>query len=136
MAWIVNVPKIAVETGQYDSRIPNVSQSILIRILDPSAQFSSPVGEFKEVHKFRFFDTNLDSDPDGISEADADEIASILTEALQSNTNVVVHCTAGRCRSGAIVEVGTIMGFEDLELYRQPNIVVKSRLLKSLGLSY
>jgi predicted protein tyrosine phosphatase len=50
--------------------------------------------------------------------------------------NVVVHCMAGICRSGAVVEVGVMMGFNDCEKYRQPNLRVKHKLMKQLGWTY
>ena len=50
--------------------------------------------------------------------------------------NVVVHCTAGICRSGAVVEVATMMGFADCDNFRQPNLRVKHKMMKVLGLTY
>ena len=64
----------------------------------------------------------------------AEEIAKILTDALESNTNIVIHCVAGICRSGAIAEVGVMLGFQDTEEYRCPNLLVKELLLKELNL--
>ena len=50
--------------------------------------------------------------------------------------NVVVHCHAGICRSGAVVEVATMMGFTATDRYRQPNLRVKSKMMKVLGHTY
>lgn len=136
--WIANVSKLSIESGKYDVNLPEFdsNKTILIRILDPSYYFEVPAQDFEEVHKFSFFDTNQESDPDSITDEDAEQISDILKNALDKGKNVIVHCTAGRCRSGAVVEVGTVLGFKDLDIYRQPNIVVKSKLLRALGLSY
>jgi hypothetical protein len=50
--------------------------------------------------------------------------------------NVVVHCFAGICRSGAVCEGGVMMGFNDTERYRSPNLLVKHRMMKVLGWTY
>jgi hypothetical protein len=50
--------------------------------------------------------------------------------------NVVVHCHAGICRSGAVVEVASIMGFTPTDKYRQPNLRVKHKMMQVLGLTY
>ena len=50
--------------------------------------------------------------------------------------NVVVHCHAGVCRSGAVAEVGITMGFEDTGVFRAPNLMVKHKLMKALGMTY
>ena len=52
------------------------------------------------------------------------------------NRNVLVHCHAGICRSGAVVEVGTMLGFTATERFRQPNLRVKHRMMKVLGWTY
>jgi len=50
--------------------------------------------------------------------------------------NVVVHCHAGICRSGAVTEVATMMGFTATDRFRQPNLRVKHKMMKVLGLTY
>ena len=50
--------------------------------------------------------------------------------------NVIVHCTAGICRSGAVTEIGVQMGFDDVGRYRQPNLLVKHKMSKVLGWVY
>ena len=50
--------------------------------------------------------------------------------------NVVVHCVAGVCRSGAVAEVGVMMGFRDAEAFRSPNLLVKHKMMKCLGWTY
>jgi hypothetical protein len=50
--------------------------------------------------------------------------------------DVVVHCVAGVCRSGAVCEVGVMMGFNDTEVFRAPNLLVKHKMMKKLGWTY
>ena len=50
--------------------------------------------------------------------------------------NVIVHCVAGVCRSGAVCEIGVMMGFDDTEVFRSPNLLVKHKMMKVLGWTY
>jgi hypothetical protein len=50
--------------------------------------------------------------------------------------NVIVHCVAGVCRSGAVCEVGVMLGFDDTEAFRSPNLLVKHRMMRCLGWTY
>jgi predicted protein tyrosine phosphatase len=50
--------------------------------------------------------------------------------------NVVVHCMAGVCRSGAVAEVGVMMGFRDVGRMRIPNVRVKTMMMRELGWTY
>jgi hypothetical protein len=50
--------------------------------------------------------------------------------------DVVVHCVAGICRSGAVAEVGVMMGFDDAEAFRSPNLLVKHKMMRKLGWTY
>ena len=59
-----------------------------------------------------------------------------LELALEQNMNVIVHCHAGICRSGAVAEVGIMMGFEDTKTHRIPNLLVKFNMMKFLGWVY
>jgi hypothetical protein len=55
---------------------------------------------------------------------------------LENRMNVVVHCVAGVCRSGAVCEIGVMLGFNDTEVFRSPNLLVKHRMMKALGWTY
>ena len=136
MPWIQNVSMKDIKTGQHIEAGVN---SMLIQIVDPAYEFPTPLKQFKEVHKFEFLDAE-DSDgfPDEvkISDSQANEIVCLLSHALEHNMNVMVHCHAGICRSGAVTEVGTMMGFTATDRYRQPNLRVKHRMLKALGWTY
>ena len=108
------------------------SNSMLIQIIDLDLDFPVPKHNFKEVRQYKFLDN--DSDQTGINNDQAEQIARSLQFALKQKMNVIVHCVMGICRSGAVVEVGTIIGFEDTGKYRQPNTRVKKMLMKHLNL--
>ena len=134
--WIENVSMSAVHLGHHSDLGTN---TMLIRIQDPATEFCPTKYSFKEVHCFEFLDAE---DEDGfdedfkISDSQAKEIVMLLQHALETNMNVLVHCHAGICRSGAVVEIGSMMGFTPTERYRQPNLRVKSKMMKAMGVSY
>jgi rhodanese-related sulfurtransferase len=134
--WIENVSRDAVRNGQHFDAGPN---AMLIQISDPPGNHPTPKYNFKEVHGFDFLDAE---DADGfdddfkISDEQAAQIVGLLQHALDNSMNVVVHCHAGICRSGAVVEVATMMGFTATERLRIPNMRVKHRMMKALGWTY
>ena len=143
--WIQNVSLSDVKKGHHiDAGI----NSMLIQIVDPAMEFPTPSYPFKEVHQFEFLDieedgmTNfgdgkmVDVSEFAITQAQADQIVELLQRAFENRTNVVVHCVAGVCRSGAVCEVGVMMGFRDTEAFRSPNLLVKHKMMKKLGWSY
>ncbi len=97
--------------------------------------FPEPIHKFTEVRRFLFDDIDHEAS-NAINEYQAEELVSVLQKALAAGQDVVVHCTAGICRSGAVVEVGTMMGLEDPGKYRQPNVRVKTMMMRVLGLTY
>ena len=137
MPWIENIAAADVPMRFHHEAGEN---SMLIQIMDPaSSWWPNPAHDFKETHRFEFFDAeNRDDFPDEtkISDAQAQEIVDLLKHALANNMNVVVHCMAGLCRSGAVAEVGVMMGFADAERTRIPNIRVKHKMMKVLGWTY
>jgi predicted protein tyrosine phosphatase len=136
MPWIENVAVSDVSLGFHHDCGPN---SMLISITDPAGWRPQAKQQFKERHDFEFLDAeDTDGFPDEakISDTQAEQIVALLQQALENRMNVVVHCMAGICRSGAVVEVGVMMGFNDCEKYRQPNLRVKHKLMKQLGWTY
>lgn len=121
--------------------------SMLIQISDPQCKphlfvtpwFPAPKHKFKEIHCFQFLDIE-DDDPHaeeyGINDEQAKELVHLLQHALNNRMNVVVHCFAGVCRSGAVAEVGVMMGFCDTEMFRIPNTRVKTKMMRVLGWTY
>ena len=134
MPWIENIAAIDVTKRHHHEAGEN---SMLISITDPAGWRPEAMHKFKERHDFEFLDAD-DGFPEEclISDAQAAEIVGLLQHAMTNNMNVVVHCTAGLCRSGAVAEVGIMMGFGDTERTRIPNIRVKHRMMKVLGWTY
>jgi hypothetical protein len=60
----------------------------------------------------------------------------LLQHALENRMNVIVSCMAGICRSGAVCELGIMLGFSDTEVFRSPNLLVKHSMMKALGWTY
>jgi predicted protein tyrosine phosphatase len=135
MPWIENVAAADVPMRYHHEAGEN---SMLIQIMDPCPTWwPTPAHNFKEAHRFEFLDAD-DGFPEEalISDEQAVEIVGLLKHALDNNMNVVVHCMAGLCRSGAVAEVGVMMGFGDTERTRIPNIRVKHKMMKALGWTY
>jgi predicted protein tyrosine phosphatase len=134
--WIENVSKSDIINGHHSDLGDN---TWLIQIGDPASGFPTPKRNFAMVSQFEFLDAE-DSDgfPDEckISDDQARQLVNILQSALDMSMNVMVHCHAGVCRSGAVTEVGTIMGFTATERLRIPNLRVKHKMMKVLGLTY
>ena len=134
--FIENVSKSDVfNAHHYDAG----ANSMLIRIQDPATEFGKIKYPFKEVYEFEFLDAE---DPDGfpdeckIQDEQAEQIVGLLKRALENHMNVVVHCHAGICRSGAVVEVATMMGFTPTDRLRIPNLRVKHKMMQVLGWTY
>ena len=134
--WIENISLDDVKKGyHYDPGF----NSMLIQIVDPGVEFPKPKYDFRKTYQFYFLDVE-DNEPDGclydaaITNADAKGIAEALREALAEEMNVVVHCHMGVARSGAVAEVGVMIGFRDTEKFRIPNLMVKHKLMHYLGL--
>ena len=136
--WIENISLDAVKKGEHYDAGDN---SMLIQIVDPGTEFPTPKFNFKKVTQYFFLDVEDDDKEKfyyaaAITDDDAKGIAEDLKYALANHMNVVVHCHMGICRSGAVAEVGVILGFQDTEKYRIPNTMVKRKLMEYLGMTY
>lgn len=135
--FIENISKRDFEFGLHYDAGPN---SMLIQILDPCGWFPVSKIKFKEIHQFEFLDLeDHHAAPDEqcrISDEQAAKLADLLQHALANQMNVIVHCQAGICRSGAVVDVAVQLGFRDPEKFRSPNLAVKHKMMKHLGLMY
>lgn len=136
MQFIQNVSKEGIAVGRHFDAGEN---SMLIQILDPAETFPTPKHKFKEVHQFEFLDLEheaigTDLEDCICSDEQAAQLVALLKHAQEERMQVVVHCHAGLCRSGAVAEVGVIMGFADTGRFRLPNRLVKGKMLTVLGL--
>lgn len=127
--FIQNASKFDIITGRHADAGEN---SMLIQIVDFFDTFPTPKYKFKEVLQFKFDDV-LDG-PTACTDLQAQEIANALQRAKEQHMNVIVHCFAGLCRSGAVTEVGIMLGFNPPDCIRIPNSTVKNKMLKALGM--
>ncbi len=137
MPWIQNVSLADVHKGHHVAVKEN---AMLIQIVDPDMEHPEPAHNFKETHKFKFLDIEENDeciDPSWkIQDEQAKQLVSLLEHALKKRMDVVVHCVAGVCRSGAVAEVGVMLGFDDAEAFRSPNLLVKHKMMRVLGWTY
>lgn len=135
--WIQNVSLSDIKKGFH---IDAGFNSMLIQIVDPDMEFPEPRHQFRETHQFKFLDVEeKDQVLDEVmrcSQEQANELVRLLQHAFENRMNVVVHCHAGVCRSGAVCEIGVMLGFRDTEAFRSPNLLVKHRMMKALGWTY
>jgi predicted protein tyrosine phosphatase len=134
--FIENIAAADVPQARHYDPSPN---SMLISICDPAGWRPEALYPFQERHDFEFLDIedqdvvkNPDWEPAAISREQARDLVMLLQRALDLGMNVIVHCTAGVCRSGAVAEVGVIMGFDDAERFRVPNLRVKRLMMAAL----
>ena len=136
MPWIENVSLGDIPKAKHHNAGEN---SMLIQIVDPDMSFPAPLHQFKETHQFKFLDLET-GDAFGeefkVTDEQAERLVRLLQHAMANRMNVVVHCVAGVCRSGAVCEVGVMMGFDDCEVFRSPNLMVKHKMMKVLGWTY
>lgn len=134
MAFIENVSWENVRKGIHTH--PG-TKSLLIQIVDSNSAFPVPKYEFNEVRQYKFLDvedTDLLEYKNAITDSQAKDIADTLQYAIANDINVIVHCHMGVCRSGAVVEVGVMLGFIDTKQWRLPNLMVKHKLMKYLDM--
>ena len=138
MIFIQNVSVDDIKNGRH---FDCGDRAVLIQIVDPGYIFPTPRHKFAQVFQFEFFDIDEDEKIKDlkkfvISGQQAKSLVNILTKALDDRRHVVVHCHAGICRSGAVAEVGIMMGFTDTYAFRLPNHEVKYKMMSVLGLTY
>ena len=133
MSNIENISYADVVKGQHKN---NPENTVLIQIVDVGMDFPIPKHQFKEVYQFQFMDLTEITEvnlPVMMSVEQAKQITEILTYAKTLDYDVTVHCVAGLCRSGAIAEVGEILGYTYIGNGKQPNSYVKRMLLDQIG---
>ena len=145
--FIENISLTAMQKGDHFDAGPN---AMLIQILDPRTNADylndnlvplpewvpNPKHQFSQRHVFQFLDIEDDNeaaDEHGINLSQARTLVNLLQHALDNRMNVVVHCTVGVCRSGAVVEIGEMLGFTPCEKFRIPNTRVMRLMMQILG---
>lgn len=148
MPAIQNIGLDDLVRGKYGVSAPERTE--LIRILNGFDEIDTypSATAFLRTHVFVFLDIGDPPAPSSLSAAfdtadgedyaraitpaQARHLAGILQDAYQAGHDLVVHCTAGVSRSGAVVEAAVRMGFTDPGTFRAPNARVLRLLLEAL----
>lgn len=135
--FIQNISRSDIELGNHAPS--SAEHTILIQISDVGRMQPIPVNKFKRVHQFIFDDVEQDVTKDGefgITEEQAVIIAGIIKTAWDNDYDIIVHCHAGLCRSGAVAQAAEAFGFAPGGREQVPNLRVKHKVMAALGLSY
>lgn len=135
--FIQNVSRSDIETRNHAPT--SAEHTVLIQISDPPRHSPIPMAKFKYAYEFFFDDIEQefgDHGEIGITDKQALEIANILQMSYQNGYDVIVHCHAGLCRSGAVAQAGEALGFATGGREQVPNLRVKHKIMAALGLSY
>lgn len=140
MPKIVNLSMSDVVQGRFPDWCDK--DTILIQIQDtdnsPTAKFANVKkrGRFVSCVQMRFDD--IDKPDPGyftvISDDQAKQLADVIKHAKLNDLNIAVHCHAGLCRSGAVVEAAVRYGFDDPKKTRMPNTLVLKKISHNLGI--
>jgi predicted protein tyrosine phosphatase len=142
MPWIGNYSYADIRSGNHAIE-PN--RTVLIRIMGIGHVFEEADvarrSEFLNIYKFAFEDLEPTEVHDETQFGEMVPVQAVIMhwymrDALNAGYNVVVHCVQGLCRSGAVTEVGVMMGFNDLGRPRLPNMHVKKLLMKQAGFDW
>ena len=135
--FVQNVSRKDIELGEHAPT--SAENTVLIQISDTSRESPIPAGKFKYTYGFFFDDIEEECGPDGesgIDDIQALEIADIIKMAHENDYDIIVHCHAGLCRSGAIAQAAEAYGFAPGGRKQIPNLRVKHKVMAALGLSY
>lgn len=135
MPWIENVSMVDAAKAIHHLCEPN---AMMIRIHNPGFVPLTLIRpeQFREIHSFEFLDIEDAEGEFAPQPEHAKELVRLLRHAFKNRMNVVVHCHAGLCRSGAVAEIGIMMGFNEVHTRRIPNTLLKALMIKELGWSY
>ncbi len=133
--FIQNLSFKDVESGTHADFGPN---NLLISITDPNGKAPEPKFKFKLTHLFEFLDASENDDVFDkfkISQIQSLRIVSLLQYALDNKMNVAVCCPQGIARSGAVVSVACMLGFDQTDRSYFPNLMVKYKLMDAAGIT-
>lgn len=133
---VTNISLPECQNWDFPSFVLEEQGCVLIRLHNPDYKFPSGESDLLKQNIFdEVYEVALDDSYD-IPDEVVGKLAAILTSAKNKNRNIVAHCHAGISRSGAVVEVATMMGFQDIGRSRNPNKVLKEKLRKALGIKH
>ena len=135
MPYIENISKQDCVLGWHFD--PTKVSTVLIQIAEHFDDFCTPKYKeaFKAICQFKFDDTEDVFDLNCSTDTQAKQIAEALKYILVLGDDLVVHCLAGICRSGAVVECAEAIGFQKCDNFRLPNALVKSKIMRALGVA-
>lgn len=125
---VQNIGRREFEQGWYKLDPRN---TLLISINDPCQEPPSAIYKnmFEGYLVCHFLDIE-EKQEFSVTEENAFNIVAIVQLAINHNLNILVHCNAGICRSGAVAELCEALGFEYVGNYKQPNLLVKKKLFE------
>jgi predicted protein tyrosine phosphatase len=98
------------------------------------------IAPFGAIHNFCFDDVEDNNHGVCISQQQATQIADIIKQAENARVNTLwVHCDAGICRSGAVVEAAKLLGHtpdDEISNDRIPNTLVFTLVRIALGIKH
>lgn len=134
MSKVENVSQQDIIEGKH--LCPSSNKVHLIQICNEESEHVEPKywKLFKSIRQYKFNDTEDCFDIDCITDVQAKNIAQSLKDILSREEDLVVHCNAGICRSGAVVACAEELGFEKCCNFKLPNSLVKRKIMQALGL--
>lgn len=129
-----NVSRQSIKEGQHIN--PSYKVTYLLQISDIGYKQPEPMYENLFAYNLclNFNDVEDEFDLSSISDYQAQQIADFILKAKENDANIIVHCHAGICRSGAVVEAAVSVGYSDVEgRVRIPNTLVKRKVMSCLG---
>lgn len=135
--FIQNVSRKDIEQGNHAPT--SGENTVLIQISDPASGFPTSAAKFKHIYGFFFDDIEEEEGPHGeigINDDQAQEIADVIKMAYENKYDIIVHCHAGLCRSGAVAQAAEAYGFGPGGRKQVPNLRVKHKVMAALGLSH
>ena len=135
--FTANFPRVQIDAGRLKQPFPfELShRDWLISISDAAGWPIQVRDPFAKVFEF-FFDDESDPNWPGImQQSQAVEMANIIRQAKDQDKNLWVHCTAGMCRSGAVVEILGLLGWTIVEGF-SPARLPNTHVFKMLRLQF
>lgn len=128
--WTDNKPLFSILRGQH-FQSENMN---LIRVIDPDTDFPAlPHAKmFNSILELKFYDNNEIPSDDII-----DSIRTFIRHSIRFEMDLLVHCIAGKNRSGAICQYAEALGYKylkaDQNIPLSANSVLKSKLMENLN---
>lgn len=115
----------------------NLHNTLLISISDNDVPYPVDLGKgFWSAVYYQFLDVDEARYKNAISDGQAKGLITWIEFAKRHNKDILVHCTMGINRSGAVREVAEIMGYTVIGQKKGYNAYVKNKLMQAAGMTY